>query len=912
MPQQLFYQLVAGTSAAPDVCLRASSELDYSPTLLNPPALPAPMCVGILIQCYNPADGTTSGNNCDSSTPLGLRDLYDTVQFASPDAPVNGNNFLYNSSPNACSYYLSNPNNITGGSVSGGVCATGTGPAVVMGGDNWLCATGSEPTSATSEPTCTPLEPTNTATPLLPEFNTLTPAADGVYTEANGALTGGLWNDLSPADGLTQFLGAADGSGGSSVPLKNSVLFLVANHPLPTATATIAGQNGNGWINSTTINATFNSSAATYAPGAANPPSNKFVPAPPYSLTYGISTWPALPDTTYPVTGDLANYNSTVNPNLGVNPNPPPSWLPLCPSGPIPATPASFTSYSTSDGTPSGTPTLTGLSNGIYNVHYFTTDCALTEGLVFNPTNLSNPTTNWASFPFTTVGVDTVAPTFSPSSCSPAPSSGWYGKNITVSCSVNDTYLLNQYGSGFGALVNGIQGSASTQVSVYTNVLAGTATTAATAGAATGSFPIGTGTTPAPVAVSDLAGNALVGGVSTGPYQIDLQAPTITGPTLSAGPYYVNQPITVSFSCSDGAGSGVYSCIGTGGVLSGGTITPAATGNYTFTVNATDNVGNQASPSQVNYTVVLEPQTITFGALSNQVYGNPPFAVSASASSGLPVSFSASPAGVCSVSGTTVTLAGVGVCTITASQSGNAIYAAATPVAQAFSVTAPSWTITPSSWYFGQFYPGQGASKTFTIHNPGTTSVAISVSIPGSNSDSNPQPAGDPDDFRITGSGCGKTLAGGASCNVTVYFSSDSDDPSLPNGSYANLTVTSSGTILVKALMTAKVINPRVSLSTNSLSFGTIATGTTSAAKKVTLTNSGTGITPLTFGTISISPNYALAPGTTCVNGGNVAAGASCYIYVTFTPVSGSSDPGSVTITDNAPSGTQTISLSGR
>jgi hypothetical protein len=103
-----------------------------------------------------------------------------------------------------------------------------------------------------------------------------------------------------------------------------------------------------------------------------------------------------------------------------------------------------------------------------------------------------------------------------------------------------------------------------------------------------------------------------------------------------------------------------------------------------------------------------------------------------------------------------------------------------------------------------------------------------------------------------------------------------------------------------------------VSLSTNSLSFGTIATGTTSAAKKVTLTNSGTGITPLTFGTISISPNYALAPGTTCVNGGNVAAGASCYIYVTFSPVSGSSDPGSVTITDNAPSGTQTISLSGR
>ena len=157
-------------------------------------------------------------------------------------------------------------------------------------------------------------------TVVYTSINPLTSAGWGILgTERRSE--GGLAGDLSPADGLTQFLGAADGSGGSSVPLKNCVLFLVANHPLPTATATIAGQNGNGWINSTsagTISATFNSSAATYAPGAANPPSNKFVPAPPYSLTYGISTWPALPDTTYPVAGDATNYNTAgnVNPNL--------------------------------------------------------------------------------------------------------------------------------------------------------------------------------------------------------------------------------------------------------------------------------------------------------------------------------------------------------------------------------------------------------------------------------------------------------------------------------------------------------------------------------------------------------------------------------------------------------------------
>jgi hypothetical protein len=71
-------------------------------------------------------------------------------------------------------------------------------------------------------------------------------------------------------------------------------------------------------------------------------------------------------------------------------------------------------------------------------------------------------------------------------------------------------------------------------------------------------------------------------------------------------------------------------------------------------------------------------------------------ALSASASSGLPVSFASLTTAVCTVSGTTANMIATGTCTIQASQAGNATYAAAQPVSQSFTVSpAASFTITP-------------------------------------------------------------------------------------------------------------------------------------------------------------------------------------------------------------------------
>jgi hypothetical protein len=80
-------------------------------------------------------------------------------------------------------------------------------------------------------------------------------------------------------------------------------------------------------------------------------------------------------------------------------------------------------------------------------------------------------------------------------------------------------------------------------------------------------------------------------------------------------------------------------------------------------------------------------QFIAFAGPSRGSTTDPPFTLSARASSGLPVSFTSSAPAVCSVSGATVTMTGQrGFCTITASQAGDATYLPAPTVTDHFRV----------------------------------------------------------------------------------------------------------------------------------------------------------------------------------------------------------------------------------
>jgi hypothetical protein len=93
-----------------------------------------------------------------------------------------------------------------------------------------------------------------------------------------------------------------------------------------------------------------------------------------------------------------------------------------------------------------------------------------------------------------------------------------------------------------------------------------------------------------------------------------------------------------------------------------------------------------AADVQVSFQVV-QLQVMTFNPLTNRALGSPPFNVSASVNSGLPITFASGTPGVCSVSGNLVSLIAGGTCRIDASQVGSAVWAPIGPISQSFTVT---------------------------------------------------------------------------------------------------------------------------------------------------------------------------------------------------------------------------------
>ncbi|MGH7978137.1 MAG: hypothetical protein ACREE6_02080, partial [Limisphaerales bacterium] len=116
-------------------------------------------------------------------------------------------------------------------------------------------------------------------------------------------------------------------------------------------------------------------------------------------------------------------------------------------------------------------------------------------------------------------------------------------------------------------------------------------------------------------------------------------------------------------------------------------------GTYSLVVVAN---GINSDPFSFTLPSPKSNQTITFAPLPNKTYGEPPFTVYATASSGLSVSFGIL-SGPATITGNTVTLTGTGTVTVRASQDGNATYNPAPNVDQPFTVyTPPQMGVVPS------------------------------------------------------------------------------------------------------------------------------------------------------------------------------------------------------------------------
>ncbi len=98
---------------------------------------------------------------------------------------------------------------------------------------------------------------------------------------------------------------------------------------------------------------------------------------------------------------------------------------------------------------------------------------------------------------------------------------------------------------------------------------------------------------------------------------------------------------------------------------------------------------------------------------------------------------------------------------------------------------------------------------------------------------------------------------------------------------------------------------PALSFDPLALQFGNQAIGTSSQPQSVSLHNTGTAA--LSISAISISRDFSQA--NTC--GNSIAAGGSCTVAVTFTPIASGNRSGSLTIQDNASGSPQSIPLSG-
>lgn len=108
-------------------------------------------------------------------------------------------------------------------------------------------------------------------------------------------------------------------------------------------------------------------------------------------------------------------------------------------------------------------------------------------------------------------------------------------------------------------------------------------------------------------------------------------------------------------------------------------------GQYALTFTAP----GLAAATSSTFALAKADQTITFESLPDLTYGAAPFVVAATSDSGLTVSFTASPASVCTASGTNgsvISITGAGTCTVTAAQSGDGSYNPAPSVPRAFAV----------------------------------------------------------------------------------------------------------------------------------------------------------------------------------------------------------------------------------
>ena len=199
---------------------------------------------------------------------------------------------------------------------------------------------------------------------------------------------------------------------------------------------------------------------------------------------------------------------------------------------------------------------------------------------------------------------------------------------------------------------------------------------------------------------------------------------TFTAPASSGGSSITGYTVTANPGGFTGTGAG--SPITVSGLTNGV--------SYTFTVTATNAAPLTGAASAASNAVVPRAgQTITFANPGSQNFGTSPnlsvLGGGASATSGLPVAFSSSTSGVCTItSGGVLTFVTAGTCTVNADQAGDSSFLAAPQVSRSFTVVP----IIPGAPTIGTAMAGDTqASVAFTapVNTGGTAITGYTVTV---------------------------------------------------------------------------------------------------------------------------------------------------------------------------------------
>jgi hypothetical protein len=152
-----------------------------------------------------------------------------------------------------------------------------------------------------------------------------------------------------------------------------------------------------------------------------------------------------------------------------------------------------------------------------------------------------------------------------------------------------------------------------------------------------------------------------------------------------------------------------------------------AAGTCTIDASQDGDATYQAAPEvQQSFVVGKGSQTITFTSSppGSASPGGPTYAARATASSGLPVTFSSATPSVCSLEGATVSFVAAGTCTVRANQTGNSNYDPAPEVQQSFAVAKGSQLIS-----FTSDIPGSATAGGPSYELTATASSGLPVSL---------------------------------------------------------------------------------------------------------------------------------------------------------------------------------------